>query len=100
MPPHQIFLVEPGTIMTETYSVIEAYESKEKAESLLSYLQTDFARYMLGLRKITQHIPRDRWNWVPLVELNTKWTNEKVYKLFGVTDTEKKHIEKMLKEWS
>lgn len=100
IPVHQIFMLPKGTISTETYSVIDAFDSKKEAENLITYLKTDFVRYFLGLRKITQHLPRDRWDWVPYVDTKRPWTDADLFKLFKLTKEEQDHIKAKVKEWS
>ncbi len=100
LPPHHIFLVDKGVITTETYNVIDVFDDKEKAENLIAYLQTDFSRYLLGLRKLTQHIPRDRWNWVPYMDVSRKWADEELFDYFKITPEEQTHIKNKVKEWS
>ncbi|HHX8170869.1 Eco57I restriction-modification methylase domain-containing protein [Legionella pneumophila serogroup 1] len=100
IPINQIFLIPSGTICTETYSIINTYPNKAEAENLINYLKTDFARYLLGLRKITQHIPKDRWNWVPYVDVSRKWTDDDLFALFQLTPDEQTHIKKRVAEWS
>lgn len=99
-PKHQIFLLEKGQVATETYNVIQAFDTKAEAEMLIKYLQTDFARYLLGLRKLTQHIPKDRWAWVPYMGTNKEWTDEKLFDFFKLTKQERGHIKKKVQEWS
>ena len=100
LPPHQIFLIEKGSICTETYNVINAFNTKQEALELIAYLQTDFARYLLGLRKLTQDIPKDRWNWVPLIDVSKSWNELKIFSFFGLTKDEQEHIKKKVQEWS
>lgn len=100
LPVDQIFLLGKGEISTETYNVIGCFKTKSEAESFQTYLQTDFARYLLGLRKLTQDIPKDRWNWVPLVDLDVEWTDKKLADHFGLTEKEQEHIKKKVQEWS
>ncbi len=54
VPLNQIFLVDKGTITTETYNIIDCFSHKSDAENFVSFLKTDFSRYLVGLRKITQ----------------------------------------------
>lgn len=100
LPANQVFMVEPGTIVTETYMVVNTFGSKKQAENFIKYLQTDFSRYLLGLRKITQHIPKDRWNWVPMIDCSKTWTDEDLYKQFKINKEEQAHIKAKLQEWS
>lgn len=100
LPAKAIFLVEPGTIVTETYMVIDVFSNKKEAENLISLLSTDFSRYLLGLRKITQHIPRERWAFVPYLDANEAWDDEKINKFFGFSAEQVKHIQRKVKEWA
>ncbi len=100
LPANQVFIVEPGAITTVTYMVIDSLESRELAENLVCFLGTDFSRYLLGLRKITQHIPKDRWNWVPYMDVNRQWTDQDLFDYFNITPEEQQHIKNKVKEWS
>lgn len=100
VPRHQIFLVEPGTITTETYNIIETFSSQKEAENFIKYLQTDFARYLVGLRKMSQDLPPDRWNWVPSLKMNKQWTDETLANYFGLSDEEKNHLRRKVQAWS
>ena len=100
VPLNQIFLVPAGTITTETYNIIETFKTKAEAENLIAYLKTDFARYFVGLRKITQHLPADRWAWVPYVDTSKKWTDDELFKFFKLNKEEQNHIKLKVREWS
>jgi len=100
LPKHQIFLIKKGEVTTETYNVIQSFDTKAEAEKLIAYLQTDFARYLLGLRKLTQDIPKDRWAWVPYMDLSKEWTDEKLFDYFKLTKKEREHLKKKVQEWS
>jgi site-specific DNA-methyltransferase (adenine-specific) len=77
-----MFVGSPSTVHTGSYISFRV-KTKLEAESLLSYLKTDFANYMLSLRKISQHINSDTCMWIPQVPLDRMWDNSKVYKHFG-----------------
>lgn len=100
IPINQIFIVDKGCITTETYNIIDVFDKKSQAENLVAYLKTDFSRYLLGLRKITQHIPRDRWNWVPYMDMTRQWTDKDLFNYFNITKEEQAHIKNKIKEWS
>lgn len=100
IPLNQIFIVEKGCITTETYNIIDVFDKKAQAENLINYLKTDFARYLLGLRKITQHIPRDRWNWVPYMDVKRQWSDKELFAYFSITKKEQEHISSKVKDWS
>jgi hypothetical protein len=100
LPPSQFFVVPSGHITTETYNIVGSFKRREEAENFRNYLATDFARYFLGLRKVTQDIYKMQWDWVPLVDVSRAWTDEQLYRMFRITKQEQIHIEKMLLEWS
>jgi hypothetical protein len=100
VPLNQIFLVDKGTITTETYNIIDIFSHKNHAENFILFLKTDFARYLVGLRKITQDLPPNRWNWVPYMDVNKQWTDEELFDYFNITSEEQTHIKNKVKEWS
>lgn len=100
VPTNQIFMVDKGTITTETYNIIDTFRTKTEAENFVAYLRTDFARYMVGLRKITQDLPPDRWNWVPYMDMSKSWTDEELFKYFRISKEEQEHIKAKIQEWS
>lgn len=99
LPLKHYFILEKDEITTETYTVIDIFKSRAEAERFVRYLQTDFARYLLGLRKITQHIPKDRWAWVPYMDTAREWTDKDLFKHFNLTEAEIKNIQKKVREW-
>ena len=93
-----IFVIEPGTICTETYIVVNVFDTKHEAENFISYMKTKFFRFMLGLRTLTQDINKEKFAWVPdLEDYSKSWTDEELYKRFNLTDSEIKHIESKIK---
>lgn len=100
LPKNQYFIIPKGYITTETYNIVASFKSKQEATNFLIYLQTDFARYFLGLRKITQDIPKDRWNWVPYIDVSKEWTDKELALHFKLTKAEQEHIKNKVQEWS
>jgi site-specific DNA-methyltransferase (adenine-specific) len=87
----------PPSACTETYLVVGAYDSKSEAANLAFYLSTRFLRFLVGLRKNTQHITRDRFAFVPLLSMVKRWTDEELYAHFGLTADEISFIESMIR---
>lgn len=100
LPKEHIFIIEKGEISTETYNIVGCFKGRAEALRFQAYLQTDFSRFLLGLRKLTQDIPKDRWNWVPLMDTSKTWTDEELFKHFKLTKAEQDHIKSKVKEWS
>ena len=99
--PHQIinkpFLGEPNTCCTETYLVIGPYANKSKAENVISYIKTRFFRFLVLLKKNTQHATSKVYQFVPLQDFSHPWTDEMLYEKYGLTAEEIAFIESMIK---
>lgn len=96
----QIFIMGKNQICTETYMVIDSFASIDEAKKFLSYLQTDFSRYLLSIKKITQDITKETWSLVPNMERSKTWTDHMLYDFFDFDETEINHIKAKVKEWS
>ena len=56
---------------TESFISIGIFDSKIEAENAMKYIKGKFARAMLGVLKITQDNPPDRWYYVPLQDFTS-----------------------------
>ena len=94
------FIGEPGSCCTETFlSVGHTLGLTENtAKNLSDYMRTKFARFLLSLAKISQHGTSKTYRFVPIVDFNEKWTDEKLYKYFELSQEEINCIEKSIKE--
>ena len=90
-------IAEPGTACTETYIVAGSFDSREEAESLASYLRTRFVRFLVSLRKSTQHATRNVYSFVPQQSWDREWTDEELYAKYGLTDEEIAFIESIVR---
>jgi len=88
----------PRSVCTQTYLAIGPLDDKKAAESLSSYLSTRFARFLISLRKISQHAWRNTYAWVPQQPWDRTWTDAELYKMYGITPDEQAYIEAMVKE--
>ena len=86
-------LGEPGTICTETYLVFGPYKSKTEAENAISYIQTKFFHFLLGLRKITQDATQTVYGFIPVQSFKKPWTDEELYAKYGLTNEEIAFVE-------
>jgi site-specific DNA-methyltransferase (adenine-specific) len=86
-------IAEPGTACTETYLVAGHFDNETAAANYAQYLRTRFVRFLVSLRKATQHATRDVYSFVPDLPLNQEWTDAKLYKRYGLTREEIAFIE-------
>ena len=91
-------IAEPGTACTETYLVAGHFEDEAEAANYAKYLRTRFVRFLVSLRKTTQHATRDVYSFVPDLTLDTEWTDPKLYKRYGLTKGDIEFIESQVAE--
>jgi len=85
-------IAESPSVCTQTYLFFYV-KSKKQAESLQSYLNTRFFRFLVSLRKITQHATRATYTWVPQQTWDRVWTDEALYKIYDLSKDEVEYIE-------
>ncbi len=88
---------------TRSFISIGKFEKKEEAEAALKYVKTKFARVLLGILKVTQDNPQDRWQHVPLQDFTNQsdidWTqsvadiDRQLYQKYKLTQKEIRFIE-------
>ncbi len=99
--PHQIinkpFLGEPNSCCTETYVVIGPYENEEITKNVISYINTKFFRFMVLLKKNTQHASSKVYSFVPLQDFSKPWTDAELYAKYDLDEKEIAFIESMIR---
>jgi hypothetical protein len=99
--PHQIFnypkIAGPGTACTETYLVISRFKKQIEAKRFAGFLRTRFVRFLVSLRKNTQDIYSERFQFVPDLPMDREWNDEMLYKKYGITKDKIAFIESMIR---
>jgi len=99
--PHQIinkpFCGEPNSCCTETYLVIGPFSSEKRTLNVISYIQSKFFRFLVLLRKNTQHAAKGVYQFVPVQNFDEPWTDEKLYSKYGLNEEEIAFIESMIR---
>ena len=90
-------VAEPNSVCTQTWIVAGPLKSKKQAEIVARYLQTSFIRFLVSLRKISQHAMKGVYRWVPQQNWNQDWTDEMLYKKYGITKDEIAFINSMIR---
>ena len=91
------FVAEKGSCCTETYLVIGPFKTKEICENVISYIRTKFFRFLVLQKKNTQNAAKGVYQFVPLQNFSHPWTDEMLYKKYGLTDDEIAFIESMIR---
>ena len=93
----QPFLGEKNTCCSETYLLLGPYSSKKRAENVISYINTKFFRFLVLFKKNTQNAAKGVYQFVPLQNFDESWTDDKLYKKYGLTEDEIAFIDSMIR---
>ena len=88
---------EPGSCCTETYIVMGPFKTKIEADNAMSYIKTKFFHFLLTLKKNTMMAPKTVYSFIPLQDFSEPWTDEKLYKKYGLTEDEIAFIDSMIR---
>ena len=99
---------EPLIGYTQSFLGIGAFDTETEAKATYKYIKTKFARTMLGILKITQDNPPDKWKYVPLQDFTSSsdidWSKSiheidlQLYDKYGLNEEERNFIETHVKE--
>ena len=93
----KIDILPPATICTETYLVVGAYKKKSQAKNLVAYMKTRFFRFLVAQFMYSHHITKDAYLFVPILDMETAWTDEMLYKRYGINKEEITFIESKIR---
>ena len=100
-------IAEPTMGYTQTFLGIGAFDNESEAQAAYKYIISKFARTMLGVLKITQDNPPEKWKLVPLQDFTNHsdidWTKSvheidlQLYDKYGLSADERNFIETHVK---
>ena len=91
------FIALPNSCCSETYLVVGNFEKKELCENCISYMKTRFFRFLVLQCKNTQHATSKVYQFVPLQDFSHPWSDEMLYKKYGLDEKEIAFIESMIR---
>ena len=93
----KVRVLQPYEVVTETYIIIDTFDTKKEAENCASYFRTKFARYLIALTLSSMHIVKSNYQFVPLQDFSKPWTDEELYAKYELTNEEIAFIETMIR---
>jgi site-specific DNA-methyltransferase (adenine-specific) len=93
----RIEIMPPNTVCTESYLVVGSFDNENEAINMSIYLKTKFCRFLVSTILLTQNITKSKFIFVPDLDMNEPWTDEKLYKKYGLTEEEITFIDSMIR---
>jgi len=90
-------IVAPKCSACSQTFIYAKFDTKREADNFAGYLKTRFFRILVSARKIDQHAPSKVYSYVPMQDFTESWTDEKLYEKYGITESEQKFIESLIK---
>ncbi len=101
------FIADKDTCCSETYLVAYSSDDLYSIQSVVKYMKTKFLRFLVLLRKNTQHATKGVYNYVPVQDFTEKsdidWSksvaeiDQQLYKKYNLSEEEIAFIESMIK---
>lgn len=99
--PHQIIgkpiAGEPNSCCTETYLTIGPCQSMQEVDNVITYIKTKFFRFLVMLKKTSQHAAASVYAFVPVQDFSKSWTDAELYQKYNLTQEEIEFINSMIK---
>lgn len=90
---------EPKSLCTDSHLVVRVLPSQIEATHLANYMSTKFFRFMMLLAKNNQNMTREVFRFVPIQDFSKNWTDQELFKKYGLTDEEIAFINLVIKNW-
>lgn len=90
------WIAPAGSACTQSF-LFFFVNAEDEARSLESYYRTRFFRFLVSLRKTTQHAPKASYSWVPMQSWDREWSDEELYTKYELTDDEIAFIESVVR---
>jgi hypothetical protein len=92
----ETIIAPKNSVCSQTF-IYSAFDNQRTAKNFDSYIKTKFVRILVASIKITQDCLSGVFRFVPLQDFSKPWTDEELYKKYGLTDEEIQFIESMIR---
>lgn len=94
-------VIGPKEVCTHSYFLIGNYDSYEEADNTYTFLKTQFARFLVLMSLSAVNLSKLVFSFVPLLDFKQRWTDEELYKKYGLDENEIEFINSIVRplEW-
>lgn len=87
----------PGEACTETYLILDVFDTKEEAENMVAFMAGKLSRFLLLQALTSIHITKDKFCFVPYIGFSNALTDKDLYAKYGLSEEEIAYVEAMIK---
>lgn len=85
-------ILNPGTVCTESYLVIGAFDNELEAYNFADYMRLKLPRFLLKQTLSSMNIIAPNFVFVPNLSFAQKWSDEELYDLYDLTMEERDYV--------
>ena len=90
-------LGHPNSVCTETYIMVGPFQDEQECKNVMSYINTKFFHFLMGLKKVTQDATSKVYQFIPLQDFSKPWVDKELYEKYNLTKEEIQFIESMVR---
>lgn len=90
-------VLSPGSVFTDSYLLLAAFESKAEAIHFAEYMCLRFPRFLLHETYSSMNISKQNFRFVPFLDYSKEWTDEELFKRYGCNEEEISMIESIIR---
>lgn len=90
-------IIGPGQINTETYLDIGVFKTEQEALNFDKFLKSKLPRFLLRQAISSLNVTRECFRFVPCEDFTEEWTDERLYKKYGLTEEEIAFVESTIR---
>lgn len=99
--PHLVLsrpiVAKPGEIATETYLAVGPFADEVVAQNVVTYMSTQFFRFMVSLLRVSQHVTRSVYGFVPLQDFSRAWLDDDLADKYGLSEKDRSFMSRFVK---
>ena len=90
-------VIPPGSVVTETYILLGAFDTEDEARNCFSYVVTKLFRFLIAVRSSAQDLARSAYSFVPKQDFSKAWTDVELFKKYGLAEDEVAYSERLIR---
>lgn len=89
--------LEPNSACTETYLVVNSFDSESMCDNFISFLKTKFVRFLIMQSLASMNMTKTTYQFVPVLDYSKAWSDKDLYDRYNLTVDEIEFIESMIR---